>query len=77
MTTKHKMYRLDSSGHGLVTEWSDTKEKEIDAAAAFFVELQQKGFTMFALQGAETKEIMKKFDPTAEEILAVPRLQGG
>ena len=42
-----------------------------------FQELTGAGFTAAKRLGDGKSEIMKTFDPTAEETLFIPRLQGG
>jgi hypothetical protein len=42
-----------------------------------FVELTGASFTAAKRTGSGTSELIRKFDPTAEETLFIPRLQGG
>lgn len=43
-----------------------------------FEELTGKGFTAAAKKaGASESTVIRKFDPTAEETIFIPRLQGG
>jgi hypothetical protein len=66
--------RLDHRGHGPVAEWEG--ESGAAVAARVFAEHQAKGYTMFKLDGG-TGELLRSFDPAAEEILAVPAMQAG
>ena len=73
-----QILRLDSSGHGVVAQWSKDAKAEIKTSEAVFAGLQNQGFTLFKTKpdGAETEKL-KSFDPSAETIIAVPRLVGG
>jgi hypothetical protein len=42
-----------------------------------FVELTRAGYIAAKRTGSGTSEVVRKFDPTAEETLFIPRLQGG
>jgi hypothetical protein len=42
-----------------------------------FIELTGAGFTAAKRLGEGKSEVLKSFDPTAEETLFIPRLQGG
>ena len=42
-----------------------------------FLELAKAGFTVAKRTGAGTSELIRKFDPTAEETLFIPRIIGG
>jgi hypothetical protein len=42
-----------------------------------FVELTHAGYIAAKRTGSGTSELVRKFDPTAEETLFIPRLQGG
>jgi hypothetical protein len=42
-----------------------------------FMELTGAGFTAAKRLGEGKSEVVKSFDPTAEETLFIPRLQGG
>jgi hypothetical protein len=46
-------------------------------AEARFMELTGTGFTAAKRVGEGKSEVLKSFDPTAEETLFIPRLQGG
>ena len=51
--------------------------RAVSEAEARFMELTGAGFTAAKRTGAGTSELIRKFDPTAEETLFVPRLIGG
>ena len=74
------MYRLDDRGHGLVEKWGKDRASQ-DKAALVFAEHQQQHYTMFDIskegQTGEPGVKLDRFDPSAEEILAVPRMQAG
>jgi hypothetical protein len=42
-----------------------------------FTELTRAGYIAAKRTGSGTSELIRKFDPTAEETLFIPRLQGG
>jgi hypothetical protein len=42
-----------------------------------FVELTRAGYIAAKRTESGTSELLRKFDPTAEETLFIPRLQGG
>jgi hypothetical protein len=42
-----------------------------------FVELTRAGYIAAKRTGSGTSELVRKFDPTTEETLFIPRLQGG
>jgi hypothetical protein len=46
-------------------------------AEARFLELTGAGFTAAKRLGEGKSEVLRSFDPTAEETLFIPRLQGG
>ena len=46
-------------------------------AEARFMELTGAGFTAAKRLGDGKSEVVRSFDPTAEETLFIPRLQGG
>ena len=46
-------------------------------AEARFMELTGAGFTAAKRVGEGKSEVLRSFDPTAEETLFIPRLQGG
>jgi hypothetical protein len=42
-----------------------------------FMELTRAGYIAAKRTGSGTSELVRRFDPTAEETLFIPRLQGG
>jgi hypothetical protein len=42
-----------------------------------FIELTRAGYIAAKRTGSGTSELVRRFDPTAEETLFIPRLQGG
>jgi len=46
-------------------------------AEARFMELTRAGFTAAKRLGEGKSQVLKSFDPTAEETLFIPRLKGG
>jgi hypothetical protein len=71
-----KIYKLDHTGHGVLTEWKD-KPKEIAAAAQIFGELQKAGNLLVTIpDDGSDGEVVETFRPDAE-MLMVPALQGG
>ena len=60
------------------TEFDSKSELSVKAAMAQFDELvKEHGYTAAKRTGQGTSEIIKAFDPTAEETIFIPRLQGG
>jgi len=61
--------------------WSRKVIAEIKAAKQMFLDLISKGMTPYkvGVDGAATSEVMKEFDPIAEEIIFIPvrALAGG
>jgi hypothetical protein len=49
----------------------------VAAAEARFMELTGAGFTAAKRAGEGKSAVLRSFDPTAEETLFIPRLQGG
>jgi hypothetical protein len=49
----------------------------VSEAEARFMELTGAGFTAAKRVGDGKSEVLRSFDPTAEETLFIPRLQGG
>lgn len=72
-----QMIRLDSRGHGPIAKWDAEKIGEVKAAQAVFAEHQANGYTMFRMDGPAEGQKMGSFDPEAQGIVAVPRMQGG
>jgi hypothetical protein len=51
--------------------------RAVSEAEARFMELTGAGFTAAKRLGEGKSEVLRGFDPTAEETLFIPRLQGG
>ena len=51
--------------------------RAIAEAEARFMQLTSAGFTAAKRLGEGKSQVLKSFDPTAEETLFIPRLQGG
>lgn len=58
-----------------VFDAADTKA--LAEAEARFMELTGAGFTASKRTGSGQTELLRKFDPNAEETIFFPRLQGG
>jgi hypothetical protein len=71
------MNRLDGRGHGLVAKWDPKVEADIVKAETVFAEHQDAGYTRFDISELEQSRRLMSFDPTAKEILAVPRMVAG
>ncbi|WP_136418662.1 hypothetical protein [Herbaspirillum sp. ST 5-3] len=72
-----EMSIMDASGHKEL-KWKMGDPKEIAAAQETFDRLLEKGYSAFGSeQKAETKHVVKEFDPTLEELVMVPRTVGG
>lgn len=59
--------------------WSSDKPDEVDAARTTFDKLVAKGYVAFRAEGKDGHqgEKITKFDPEAERIILIPRMQGG
>jgi hypothetical protein len=51
--------------------------RAVSEAEARFMDLTGAGFTAAKRLGEGKSEVLRSFDPTAEETLFIPRLQGG
>jgi len=72
-----KLSKLDRTGHGEVATWGKDAQSRADGAKAFTA-LKEKGYTMFDISDPlADKPPMKVFDAEAEEVIAVPQLEGG
>lgn len=58
-------------------EFKPDDQAAIDAAEKRFKEFTGAGFTAAERTGSGTSKVVRKFNPTAEETLFVPRLKGG
>lgn len=59
--------------------WDAAKPEEVETAKASFDKLVAKGYLAFRAEGKEgTKgSQIRKFDPDAERMILIPRMQGG
>lgn len=59
--------------------WDSDKEAEVEAARSTFDKLTAKGYIAFRAEGKDGHqgEKITKFDPNAERIILVPKIQGG
>ncbi|TFW10311.1 hypothetical protein E4K72_01565 [Oxalobacteraceae bacterium OM1] len=72
-----QMNIMDRSGHKELT-WDTEKLEEILEAQQTFDALMRKGYTAFGSKDkAETKRLVREFDPTMEEMVLVPKTVGG
>jgi hypothetical protein len=71
-----KLLVMDHTGH---SEQAFNPEDIVSLREAErrFVELTGKGFTAATITGDGKNPIIRQFDPTAKEILMIPRLRGG
>ena len=71
-----KLLVMDHTGHSVQT--FDPKDVvSLQEAERRFAELTGEGFTAAKITGDGKNPIIRQFDPTAEEILMIPRLRGG
>lgn len=68
---------MDRSGHTTI-KWDPAVPAEVDMARASFDSLTSQGYRAFRVgPGEERSEGLRTFDPRAEKMIMVPRLQGG
>lgn len=68
---------MGKSGHTTV-KWDPDNDAEVKTARATFDALIDKGFSAFAVKGKDDKgEKLRRFDPTASEIILIPPIAGG
>lgn len=76
-----KLRVMDQRKGDKTLEWDPTaKDSTLVAEAEFNKIMQAGGFMAFMVTPGETRrtgEQIKEFDPSAEEILIMPALQGG
>ena len=58
-------------------EFDARDQAAVAKAEKRFLELAKAGFTAAKRTGAGTSELIREFDPTAEETLFIPRIIGG
>lgn len=67
---------LDKRGHGIVSTWSDSRASRM-AAEREFNALRRKHYTLFRGLQSDDGEVLTRFDPEAEVIIATPRMSAG
>lgn len=60
-----------------VTEWDVTNELSVAEVKAKFDEMVSKGFLAYRIDSPEKGEVIRDFDPSAEEIIMNAPLIGG
>jgi hypothetical protein len=73
----HRIYRLDSTGHGVLAEWEPQNKVQVKKAEEVFTDLARNHALVDISAPERPKPAMPAFDPTASEILAIPNLVGG
>jgi hypothetical protein len=58
-------------------QFDATDQAAVAEAEKRFIELTEAGFTAAKRTGNGTSELIRRFDPTAEETLFIPRLIAG
>lgn len=77
MGTMHELSVMDSTGD-TKTIWDADNATEVANARRTFDDFKKKGFAIYRVEGdGDRGEIMHKFDPEAEKMIAVPRMAGG
>jgi hypothetical protein len=72
-----EMNVMDSSGHKQL-KWDRDRPDEIAAMTQLFDRLVGQGYSGFASKKKmEAKHAIRKFDPTMEELVMVPKIVGG
>ena len=72
-----KHHVMDFTGHSTI-EFDKANTVDLEAAMARFAELTGSGHTAAVRKdGATDYTVVKTFDPTADETLFVPAMQGG
>ena len=71
-----KLLVMDHTGHS-EQSFNPNDIVSLQEAERRFAELTGKGFTAAKITGDGNNPIIRQFDPTAEEILMIPRLRGG
>jgi hypothetical protein len=72
----HTQIVMDATGDTR-HQFDANDQAAIAEARQRFMELTSAGYIAAKRTGAGTSELIRKFDPTAEETLFIPRLQGG
>ena len=72
-----KLYIMDHTGHSTF-EFDRANKVSLDEAMQRFDELvKERGFTAAVKTGDGRHEVVRNFDPGAEETIMFPRLKGG
>jgi hypothetical protein len=76
--TIHQMDILDRSGH-LHLDWDPDNTQQVRAARETFEEMTGKGYKAFMVgdNGKGQGGQIRRFDPSVEEMILVPPVQGG
>lgn len=72
---QNAMQVMDPTGHTTV-KWDPDNPDDVAAAEATFDEMTAKGFNAFRVAPGPGARL-KKFDPSAMEMILVPQLVGG
>jgi hypothetical protein len=72
----HKQIVMDHTGDTR-HEFNPADAAELKAAEERFKEITGLGFTAAKRIGEGESQVIRSFDPTAEETIFIPRLQGG
>lgn len=73
----HRVFRiLDPKRGDERLVWDSRNFSDLKAARQMFIEFIKKGLTPFrvGLNGKATAEVMREFDPTAEEVIFLPTM---
>lgn len=74
---KHELCVIDASGD-IKTIWDADKPDEVESARKQFDDLRAKGYTIYhSKDNGKTGDVMHKFDPNAERLIAVKKVVGG
>jgi hypothetical protein len=71
-----KQIVMDATGDSRI-EFDPRDAAALAEASALFKELTEAGFTAAVRRGSGTSELLRHFDPAAEETVFFPRLRGG
>jgi hypothetical protein len=72
----HTLIVMDHTGDSR-QYFDPTDDTSLEEARKRFQELNEAGYTAAKRTGSGTSEVIRQFDPTAKEILFIPRLVGG
>jgi len=77
MGSMHEIAVMDRTGD-TKTIWDPNKPDEIEMAKQTFDRLKTKGYAIFTVgKNGQKDEVMHKFDPKAEKMIAVAPIAGG